>query len=123
MGVGWKVGIQKRGREKTRGWERSFGGRGRLFIAVGMGGARQAGPRVEGRRGRSGRREHVGASPSAESNGPSLEDKFMRLRSKFFGAFYRQFFMPVELDWIMKPRSSTAVATGTLHCAFCSRKP
>ena len=124
MGVGWKAGIQKRGREKTRGWERSFGGRGRLFIAVGMGGARQAGPRVEGRRGRSGRREHVGASPSAESNGPSLEDKFMRLRSKFFGAFYRQFFLlPVELDWIMKPRSSTAVATGTLHCAFCSRKP
>ena len=60
MGVGWKAGIQKRGREKTRGWERSFGGRGRLFIAVGMGGARQAGPRVEGRRGRSGRREHVG---------------------------------------------------------------
>ena len=92
MGVGWKARIEKRGREKTRGWERSFGGRGRLFIAVGMGGARQAGPRVEGRRGRSGRREHVGASPSAESNGPSLEDKFMRLRSKFFGAFYRQFF-------------------------------
>ena len=35
MGVGWKARIEKRGREKTRGWERSFGGRGRLFIAVG----------------------------------------------------------------------------------------
>jgi hypothetical protein len=28
MDVGWKAGIEKRGWEKTRGWERSFGGRG-----------------------------------------------------------------------------------------------
>jgi len=134
MGVGWKARIEKRGREKTRGWERSFGGRGRLFIAVGRrrtGAARgRRAPcsgsqeHVDGWAGGYERgRGHVGASPSAESNRVGLGDKFMRLRSKFFGAFYRQFFMPVELDWIMKPRSSTAVATGTLHCAFCSRKP
>jgi hypothetical protein len=67
-------------------------------------------------------RGHVGASPSAESNKPCLEDKFMRLRSKFFGAFYRQFLLPVDLDWIMKHGSSSNW-DAALYCAFCSRKP
>ena len=137
MGVGWKARIEKRGREKTRGWERSFGGRGRLFIAVGRrrtGAARgrRAGGVPEARNTwMDGRADMSGDGDTSARRrllsrtgwASALGDKFMRLRSKFFGAFYRQFLMPVELDWIMKPRSSTAVATGTLHCAFCSRKP